>query len=153
MNIIIEKALRKDKSVLKQLMEFYLYDFSEFINIDVNEHGYYGYTYIDHYWTDENRWPFFIKVDGNFAGFVLVLQDKEEYYISEFFVMKRYRRNGVGKLAAFEAFKQFKGKWIVTQILSNKPAQHFWRSAISEFTGGDFVETTDENVVKQVFVS
>ena len=61
-----------EKSILRQLMEFYAYEFSRYDHADVNEHGYYGYTYLDHYWTEEGRHPFFIKVDRKLAGFVLV---------------------------------------------------------------------------------
>ncbi len=32
-----------EKSVLRQLMELYAYDFSEFDDADVNKHGFYGY--------------------------------------------------------------------------------------------------------------
>ncbi len=34
--------------------------------------GLYDYMYLDHYWTEEGRHPFFIRVDGKLAGFALV---------------------------------------------------------------------------------
>lgn len=61
-----------DKSVLRQLMELYKYDFSEFDKEDINEHGYLGYKYLDSYWTEKNRNAYFIKVDQKIAGFVLL---------------------------------------------------------------------------------
>lgn len=59
----------KQKSILAHLIELYEYDFSEFNDRDVNEFGLYGYKYLDHYWTDTDRHPFFVVVDGSYAGF------------------------------------------------------------------------------------
>jgi len=88
----------EEKSVLQQLLELYAYDFSEYDGADLNEHGYYGYTYLDHYWTEAGRSPFFIKVDDQLAGLVLVSDyryvatDPATRSIAEFFVMRKYRR-------------------------------------------------------------
>ncbi|MCP4712667.1 MAG: GNAT family N-acetyltransferase, partial [Planctomycetes bacterium] len=96
----------EEKSVLLQLLELYAYDFSEFDDNDVNEHGLYGYTYFDYYWTEEGRVPFFIRVDGKLAGFVLVneycylVKEPGTKSIAEFFVMRKYRRQGIGKAVA-----------------------------------------------------
>ena len=38
-----------DKEVLRRLIEFYDYDFSEILGWDVNEHGTFGYRYFDQY--------------------------------------------------------------------------------------------------------
>ena len=72
MEVKIESILLEQKSVLIQMMELYNYDFSVYSNDDINEHGYYGYPYLDHYWTEDTRYPYFIRVDGRLAGFVLV---------------------------------------------------------------------------------
>ena len=39
--------------------------------IDVNVEGNYGYEYLDCYFEEENRYPYFIKVDGKLAGFAI----------------------------------------------------------------------------------
>ena len=72
MNISIEPILIEQKSVFIQMMELYMYDFSEFSDDDINEYGYFGYPRIDDYWNEEGRYPFFIRVDGKLAGLVLV---------------------------------------------------------------------------------
>ena len=83
-------------------MELSAYDFSEFDDADVNQHGLYGYTYFDYYWTEESRTPFFVKAAGNLAGFVLVneycylIKEPGNKSIAEFFVMRKYRRKGIG---------------------------------------------------------
>lgn len=66
----------QEKQALKRLMELYIYDFSEFLPLDVDEEGFFGYPYFDEYWSDPARHPFFIKVDGKLAGFILGFQEK-----------------------------------------------------------------------------
>lgn len=50
--------------------------------------------------------------------------------IAEFFVMRKYRRHGVGAEAAVQLFARFPGDWTVRQQLSNPAATTFWRKAI-----------------------
>ena len=69
--------------------------------------------------------------------------------IAEFFVMRKYRRMGVGRTAAFAAFEQFPGHWEVSQIFQNLPAQHFWRKVIAEYTHGNYREVVLDNEVWQ----
>ncbi|MBU1662408.1 MAG: GNAT family N-acetyltransferase [Chloroflexi bacterium] len=144
MEIELIEVKETDKSVLRQLIELYAYDFSEYDQADVNEHGFYGYKYFDHYWTEEARHPFFIKVDEKLAGFVLindycyVLKDIGAKSIAEFFVMRKYRRKGVGRAVAFQVFDKFPGKWEVIQHEDNEPSKHFWETLIGEYTTENF---------------
>ena len=144
MNIEIIPAEERHKPVLRQLIELYDYDFSEFTGEDVNEHGYYNYPYLDRYWTEDERYPFFVRVDGSYAGFVLVgkfcrlTEDKGAHSITEFFVMRKYRRMGVGGFAARHVFGLFKGEWEVRVLHANKPALPFWHKTINEYTGGEY---------------
>jgi predicted acetyltransferase len=145
MNIDIIPAAIEDKSILRNLMELYNYDFSEFDDADVDAHGLYGYHRIDHYWTDEGRFPFLVRMDGKIAGFVLVRTLEEPapepvHSIAEFFIMKKYRRHGVGRQVACQIFDRFPGPWHVSQMACNLPAQSFWRSVIADYTHGNYVE-------------
>lgn len=145
--ITVLPASRADKPLLRRLMELYLYDFSEFTEEDVNEHGLYGYEYLDHYWTQSERHAFLIRVDDNLAGFVLVrtlhLDSGEVIHtISEFFIMRKYRGQSVGREVAYRIFDRFPGRWRVGQRQENRGAQIFWRKVIGEYTDGRFEEST-----------
>ena len=140
-------------------MELYNYDFSEFEDNDVNEFGLFGYEYIDHYWTENGRYPFIIKVNENIAGFALIrevgIKEERGHTIAEFFILKKYRRKSIGKKAAFYIFNMFPGKWKIAQIEENIPAQNFWLKIIKEYTNGEFHEIREEDWhgPKQVFIS
>lgn len=127
-------------------MQFYFYDFSEFVKCDVEDDGLYGaYPYLDQYWIEvKHRFPYVIKQDGKYVCFVLVRfieSDKRNYFsIAEFFIMKKYRKEGIGKRVAKQIFDLHKGQWEVFQLESNKPAQIFWNKVINEYTQGEFDE-------------
>lgn len=149
MKIEVIPAKETQKSVLRQLIELYEHDFSEITGDDVDEHGFFGYTYLDHYWTEKTRHPFFIKADGRFAGFVLVnmyckyTTSECAHSIAEFFVMRKYRRKNVGKTAAKQIFDLFAGGWEVRVLNVNKPALPFWQNVIAEYTGGNYTYHPD----------
>jgi predicted acetyltransferase len=158
MNITIKKAAVNEKEIIKNLMQFYFYDFSEFIEAHLEESGQFGaYPYLDDYWNDPTRFPYLVKIDGKLAGFALVrlIEENEQRYfsIAEFFVMKKYRRTGLGKVLAIEVFNLHQGEWEVFQMEKNIPAQHFWRKVISDYTNGKYTEQFRDKRVIQKFVS
>lgn len=159
MVIRIEPILIEQKPVFVQMMELYSYDFSEFSNDDVNENGYFGYSHIDDYWEEAGRYPFFICVDGKLAGLVLVrscgeYQELEcPHNIAEFFVMKKYRRKGVGRAVSKIIFDRFPGGWEISLWKNNLPARRFWKRVVSEYTNGKYktFAATEKEVVGFTF--
>ncbi|MDZ7955074.1 GNAT family N-acetyltransferase [Nostoc sp. DedQUE09] len=146
MKIEVVKAIQQHKSVLCNLMELYQYDLSEIEAKDVDDCGLFGYLYLDYYWTEPERHPFLIKVDKKLAGFVLVNQhtylhqDNNAKSIAEFFILKKYRNQGIGEQVATHIFNQFPGSWEVRQTALNLGAQAFWDKVISQYTNGAFNE-------------
>jgi predicted acetyltransferase len=55
--------------------------------------------------------------------------------MAEFFIVRGYRRRGIGTETAHEVWRQFPGLWEVRVMESNSSAHHFWERAITEFTG------------------
>ncbi|MCR8656691.1 GNAT family N-acetyltransferase [Paenibacillus endoradicis] len=146
MNYELIKATEDYKDVLRNLMQFYIYDFSEFVKCDVEDDGLFGtYPHLEDYWREVNhRFPYVIKQNDKYVGFVLVrlIESKERNYfsIAEFFILKKYRKEGIGKAVAKQIFNLHKGQWEVYQIETNKPAQLFWNKTINEYTQGNFKE-------------
>ena len=140
MQVEVIKATIEQKTVLANLLELYAYDFTEFCDFDIGDDGFYGYERLPLYWTEPTRFPYLIYVDKKIAGFILVQQgspisdDTTVWDISEFFVMKKYKRHGVGTAAALKIWKQFKGLWQIRVLVSNPIACSFWLRAIKNFT-------------------
>lgn len=152
MKLEVLQATIEQKNILQNLMELYQYDFSEFESEDVNEDGLYGYKYLDFYWTVPGHFPFLIKFNGKIAGFALVRKvtsvcsyHSTYYKISEFFILRKYRKEGIGREAAFYLFDLFPGTWEIAELETNIPAQKFWRKVISEYTGSNYSEIRKDN--------
>ena len=156
MDVSVDAARLDEKPIIARLLQLYHYDFTEFLDLHLGPDGEYAYRYLDLYWAPEpgdDRFPFLIRVDGELAGFALVRHVNDHYLMAEFFVMRPFRRTGVGAIAATEVFKKFPGEWIVHQVPRNLPAQAFWRRIIGEFTDGKFEDSTDERGVTQRFTA
>lgn len=147
MKVTIEKVSFADKPVFSNLMQLYLYDSSEYDGWDITEHGFFRYGYIDHYWTEDGRYPFFIRVNGRLAGCAMIrtvfgpTRADNYYSMAEFFIMRKYRGQGVGKVTALKFLDMFQGNWHIGQTSGNKPAQAFWRKLIGNYTAGSFSES------------
>ena len=61
--------------------------------------------------------------------------------IADFFVLRRYRRQGVGRTAAMLLFDRFPGAWEVSSGADNVPGHVFWRGVVDHYTGGHYAET------------
>jgi predicted acetyltransferase len=133
----------EEKEILKNLLEKYLYEFSQYDNRDVNNFGLYGYSYFDHYWVEDNRLPFFIKVDDKLVGFAMVndypeVRIETDYTMSEFFILYKYRRLGIGSYAVRHILDQFKGKWQLKYHSKNVTSEKFWIKVVNEYTNGKY---------------
>ena len=128
-SIEVRDATLADKPVLQRLLELYAHDFSEMTDADVGADGTFGYPYLDLYWTEPERHPFLFRADGHWAGFALV-RAGDPHDMAEFFVLRKYRRHGVGVVAARAVFARFPGTWQVREMTTNVGATTFWRRAI-----------------------
>lgn len=140
----IFEASLNDKSVIENMLQLYRYDSSEFDGHELNEHGLFNYNYLDHYWVESERYPFLIRVSRKLAGFALL--NKHSYMIenaltiAEFFIMRKFRRQGIGKKTAYMIFDKFPSTWEIRQTKENIVAQTFWKKIIREYTNGNFQE-------------
>jgi predicted acetyltransferase len=149
MNFILLKASEEHKIVVQNLMQYYIYDFSEYLKYDVEDDGSFApYPNLTDYWQSDNKFAYIIKMNNNYVGFVLVKLvssiERSYFSIAEFFILKKYRREGIGKAIATEVFNLHRGEWEVYQKDSNKPAQMFWNSVISTYTKGRFQERSED---------
>jgi predicted acetyltransferase len=139
-------ATKAERPTLENLMQLYIYDWSELRLLDVAADGRFPEYPLHAYWEDAWRHPLLLWVDGRLAGFALVSERSRltgapgVFDMAEFFVMRRFRRKGVGQRAASVAFDRFKGPWEIRQHDENTAAIAFWRRAVDRYTGGSYRE-------------
>ncbi len=111
------------------------------------------------WFADDSSHPLIILKNNRPAGFALVSRplrhqrDQVDFRMAEFFVALNSRRRGIGRDAARLIFNRFAGTWEIVEFLHNKAAIDFWRSILTEYTGGRFQESLSHGEVRQVFKS
>jgi predicted acetyltransferase len=146
-NIEIIAASLEQKAILANLLELYSHDFCEFVDLEIGPDGRFGYSDLDIYWTEPARHPLLVYVDTRLAGFALIdglqpgLPDEMVWDVAEFFILRGYRRAGIGTEVAHQVWKRFPGRWQVRVIVSNQPAYGFWHHAITSFAGQEIDAT------------
>jgi predicted acetyltransferase len=158
----------KDLIPLRHLMQLYMYDFSVFWedgdpDAHVDRQGLYDAGIdLTRYIDVPTCWAYLVWSGERLAGFALLREGTVQRpgpgrYVEEFFIMRRFRRKGLGRAVATRLFDGYTGYWEVSEIGSNVPAQNFWRRVISRYTRNRYDEfTTEEDglpIVWQTFDS
>lgn len=131
--ITLRTAEPSDKPVIANLIQLYLYDMTEFMPFPVSGDGRYQYDFLDRFW----RYPYFIMVSEEIAGFALVVDQcpltgrQPCWFMAEFFVLRAYRGKGTGKAALDLALAEHPGDWHIAVPHANHPAQIFWGKALT----------------------
>lgn len=143
--ILIRRASPTDRLPLYRMLELYQYDLSDIWDQDLDAHGEYGYA-LDRYWSRLDCHPFVALVQGRYAGFALVDTAVKVgaggHWMDQFFILKKYRRHGIGRVLAHHIFAALPGEWEVGQMTGNLAAQQFWRSVIAAYAGRAYTEHT-----------
>ena len=143
----IEIATAADAPLLRNLMQLYLYEMTQYEERHIGADGRFDYRYLDEYGSESGRHALIGRALGRPVGFSLVHHGSvldpgatNVRSVAEFFVLRAERRRGLGRLLALETFRRFRGRWEVREMEANKAAQAFWREVIAGYTAGAFVE-------------
>ena len=142
--IELVRVKQEDETILQNIIQFYIYEFTVFQEIKLEESGLFAPFDLTPYWSEADLHAFFIMLEGELAGFAMV-ESGNPNVILEFFIMRKFYRRGFGKVAAVKLFELFPGNWSITQVEKNEPARKFWRKVISDYTGGNYIEKFDEH--------
>jgi predicted acetyltransferase len=146
MPVSLVPAQPEDALRLRNLFQFYYYDFAAILGGSAGQEGCFGTPDLAAYWQDAWRYPLLVRAGEELAGFALVHQrsritgDPGTWDVAEFFVLRHLRRRGVGTQAAVQMFDRFRGRWEVRQVRPNRAATDFWRTVISRYTRGQYSE-------------
>lgn len=68
--------------------------------------------------------------------------DPQVLDVAEFFVLRQFRREGVGRAAALRLWQQLPGSWTVRVSEGNRGALEFWSGVVAEATNGTAIESS-----------
>jgi len=135
--------------LLANLLELYIHDLSEIFSVRPGPDGRFGYDKLPLYWSEpERRWAFLIKAGDEVAGFALVtrgspaITDPADLDVAEFFVIRGYRRLGVGQRAARALWDNLPGTWVVRVSEANLEGLRFWSQVVRAYAGRSAIELT-----------
>jgi len=146
--VTLDPAAPSEAGLLANLLELYIHDLSAaFPEVELGADGRFGYPRLPLYWSDPSqRFPFLIRQGARVAGFALVMRgspavdEPGAFDVAEFFVLRRFRRSGVGRSAARLLWDRLPGAWTVRAAHRNVGAGPFWARVVSEYTGRDAAE-------------
>ena len=145
--VTLQRAAPDTDRVLRDLLELYVEELSDIFPVERGPDGHFGYEKLPLYWTEPHlRHAFLIMAGSHVAGFVLATRGSPasdtatDLDVAEFFVLRTYRRLGVGRQAAIALWDHVPGQWVVRVSEANCAALYFWVDVIASYTSGAYVE-------------
>lgn len=122
--------------LIRNLYQFYAYESSDWEQEDVEVDGrfYIHEEHLARYWQDPQWSANLILIDGFIAGFLLV--ERSEFAalnaleLADLFILKRYRRKGIGRAIASQVLMSGEFDWLVRFYDQDETAQAFWRAVL-----------------------
>jgi predicted acetyltransferase len=148
----VSDAVPAHARLIQNLMQLYTHDFSEFwagtSRGDVDPEGLFTAYPLEDYWSRPNWSAGLIWCAGKLAGFALVNDITHsglhaQRNMGEFFILRKYRGNGVGRTAAETLFSRQPGSWEVAVARRNSRALQFWRKVVRSSRQASGIEEID----------
>ncbi len=154
------RASAVDQEWLINVYPLYLHDLSEFDDhyYTLNQRVLWEPDYLPNWLEEDRDHSLIISESGCRVGFALVneapspyLMPGIRYRLPEFFVLRKYRRCGLGRRSGLALLDQFRGRWQLSVLPRNGPAICFWRSILADYPGGLCPEATESGDVLYLF--
>ena len=156
MTVQVLRASESEASIIEALLDDYLLELVGHREIPVGATDAVSYPYLWLYWSEPDRYPFTIWIDGTLAGFALIHRVKDTtadvMQLAEFFIVPEKRRQGIGEVAVQKLWGKFPGKWELQVHIRNTAAIAFWSRCIKEHAGKNYeVEEIMANDGRRLF--
>ena len=144
--VILEPASISDYPLIQNMAQLYVYDASRELSFSISVDGLYNPKSYRCYCEDSDKVAYVIKVYDEIAGFALInekgLEKNMDWKVDQFFILAKFQRSGIGKIAAKKIWQLHPGKWEVSVIPENTSALKFWENTVSKFTANIFEKET-----------
>ncbi|QKZ05272.1 MULTISPECIES: GNAT family N-acetyltransferase [Pseudomonas] len=124
--------------LIRNLYQFYAYESSDWEEEDVDLDGRY-YIHDEHllrYWHDQDWSANLLLVNGYVAGFLLVERSElpgiDALELADLFILKKYRRKGIGKALVTQVLTGGHENWLVRYYRQDDAAEAFWGAVLSD---------------------
>ena len=131
--IRLQKVETKDKELLFNVMQKYIYEMTVFYNEEMDGKGNYKYEHFEDYFSDPLRTAYFIYNDETMVGFAMLcpysnVGEEPDYTMAEFTIFPAFRKKRFARTAANMILKKHPGKWEIKYHERNLAAKKLWTS-------------------------
>ena len=135
---VLETVQKKDRDLLWNINQKYLYEMTNFYDDPMDENGNYHYGHFDEYFTDPRRTAYFIYNDDALIGFAFLcpysnIGQKPDYTLAEFTIFPAYRRKHYALDAARMILKDHPGKWEIKYNEKNPAGKRLWNTVAAPY--------------------
>ncbi|MBP5555026.1 MAG: GNAT family N-acetyltransferase [Lachnospiraceae bacterium] len=129
----------KDRDLLWNINQKYLYEMTNFYDDPMDESGNYHYGYFEEYFTDPRREAYFIYNGDTLAGFAMIcpysnIGEEPDYIMAEFTIFPAYRRRHLAIETAGMILRTHPGKWEIKYNEKNPPAKKLWTAVTAPYS-------------------
>lgn len=131
------RSAAEQADIVRNLYQYYAYESSDWEQEDVEIDGrfYIHEEHLARYWQSPRWSAELILVDGFIAGFLLIEGSELPGYesaleLADLFVLKKYRRLGIGSAVATQLLGSGEDAWLVRFYRQDEAAQAFWRHVL-----------------------
>lgn len=135
-DITIIDATPSQEELYRNLVNLQFHDLSEFRDcFDILDDGRFEWNF-EACFAEKNQQhhPLLIMLKEKIVGFLIFsdYKGRHPYRLVEMFILRMYRKKGIGKKVIELIFENFKGKYHLDVSASNKAASSFWESLLEK---------------------
>lgn len=138
MQIELVPATVEQQALIANLYQFYAYESSDWEQEDVEVDGrfYIHEPHLQRYWQEPDWSASLVLADGFIAGFLLIerseLPGVDALEFADLFILKKYRRLGIGRALVEQVMVAGGGRWVVSFYQQDALARQFWQHLLAE---------------------
>ncbi len=134
----LQTVQEKDRKLLWNINQKYLYEMTNFYDDPMDENGNYHYGHFDDYFTDLKRKAYFIYDEVTLVGFAMLcpysnIDQNPDYTMAEFTIFPSFRRKHFALDAAKMILDKHQGKWEIKYNEKNGGAKKLWNAVAAPY--------------------
>lgn len=150
--IRLVRVLEKDRDLLWNLNQKYLYEMTNYYDDPMDAGGNYSYGYFDAYFSDPKRIAYLLYEGDALVGFAMLhpyscIGGTPDHTMAEFTVFPAFRRKHLAYDAATAILEKHPGRWEIKYNEKNIAAKHLWNKVAAPFLPESLALNGEETVL------